>query len=355
MYTTKPLSLFRSHPEAAAEPPPEGRNAGYLVVKAVTDEGDDETTTCWGVTRRVMGLPFPQNRVLKVQYGEEEESVVFVPVPDQPLASNRYYVVGAAKGSRKGLVRVCSREEDMATCCLCQCINDVEPRPFDPADVYQQIEVVQHRRGLFTAKAVAADGVPPSFYRSKYWEVYESTKKIDFGEAPGLNAELRSRQLADGPVGKWYCPFFLIRENSIPPRKQVDRSTLYEVMLEQRWEPVHGDAVKHGCDISKVASRKVLLGGSVEAKLEAGRSSRHGDAYVWFVAATGERVGVCTTVWERMLWEQRRGGWVDEEEEAGSVANGLVLVERFVVKRMDRSVVVAFDFVHHNKVKAEHV
>jgi hypothetical protein len=27
-----------------------------------------------------------------------------------------------------------------------------------------------------------------------------------------------------------------------------------------------------------------------------------------------------------------------------------VLVERFVVKRMDSSVAVAFDFVHHNKV-----
>ncbi|CAL5006424.1 unnamed protein product [Urochloa decumbens] len=351
MYTTKPLSLFRSHQEAAAEPLPEGPNAGYLVVKSARDEEDDEQTMCWGVTRRVRALPFPQNRVLKVQYGEDEEAVVFVPVPDQPLASNRYYVVGAAKGSRKGLLRACSREEDMATCCFGQCVTDVEPRPFDPADAYQQIEVVQHSRGLFTAKAVAADGVPPSIYRSKYWEVYESTKKIDIGVAPGLDVELRSRQLA-GPVGKWYCPFFLIREHGVPPRKQVDRSALYEVVLEQRWEPVRGDAVRHGRDISKVASRKVLVGGSVGARSEAARSW-HDGAYVWYVAATGERVGVCTTVWERMLWEQSRGGWVDEEKEAGSVANGLVLVERFVVKRMDTSEVVAFDFVHHDKVKVE--
>ncbi|CAO2201713.1 unnamed protein product [Urochloa humidicola] len=359
MYTTKPLSLFKRNPQAAAEPPPEGRNAGYLVVKAVTDERDDGTMRWDPPRRRVMGLPFPQNRVLEVEHGEAGEAVVFVPVPDQPLASNRYYAV-IAKGGHKGLIRACSREEDMLTCCLCRCFPDVEPRPFDPADVYQQIEVVQHRRGLFTAKAVAADGVPPSFYRTKYWEVYdyESRKKIDFGDALGLDAKLRSRRLAAGPVGKWYCPFFLIREHGFPPRKQVDRSLLYVVVLEQRWEPVHGDAVRHGRDISKVASRKVLISGSVEAKSEAMRSwhdDDDGDTYMWFAAATGERVGVCTIVWERMLWEQSRGGWVDEAMEAGSVAYGLVLVERFVVKRMDRSVVVAFDFVHHNKVKAEHV
>ncbi|CAO2188117.1 unnamed protein product [Urochloa humidicola] len=330
MYTTKPLSLFKSNPQAAAEPPPpEGRNAGYLVVKAVIDEKDDGTTWIGPPRRRVMGLPFPQNRVLKVEGDEAVDAVVFVPVPDQPIASNRYYAV-ITKGSHKGLLRACSREEDTVTCCLGGCIPYAEPRPFDPADVYRQIEVVQHRRGLFTAKAVAPDGVPPSIYRSKFWEVYESTKHIDIGEAPGLDAELRSRQLT-GPVGKWYCPFFLIREHGFPPRKQVDHSLLYEVVLEQRWEPVHGDAVRHGRDISKVASRKVLIGGSVEAKSEAMRSwhdDDDGDTYMWFAAATGERVGVCTIVWERMLWEQSRGGWVDEAMEAGSVANGLVHVSQ---------------------------
>ncbi|CAO2210895.1 unnamed protein product [Urochloa humidicola] len=356
MYTTKPLSLFKSNPQAAAEPPPEGRNAGYLVVKAITDDEADDGTTWWGSPRRrVMCLPFPQNRILTVlDDDEDEEAVVFVPVPDQPLASNRYYAV-VAKGSRKGLVAACSREEDTATCCFSWCAIDVEPRPFDPADVYQQIEVIQHRRGLFTAKAVADDGVPPSIYRSEYWKAYEPAKTIDFGEAPGLDAELRSRRLGAGPVGKWYCPFFLIREHGVPPREQMGRGAVYEVVLEQRWEQVRGDALGHGRGNSKLWSKKVLIGGSVEAKLEAGRS-RHGDAYLWFVAATGERVGVCTIVWERMMWEQSRGGWVnEEEEEAGAVAeaDGLVLVERFVVKRMDRSVVVAFDFVHRNKVKVE--
>ncbi|CAO2210896.1 unnamed protein product [Urochloa humidicola] len=366
MYATKPLSLFKTQPEAASGPPPEGRNSGYLVVKGASDE----ETRFFGLLpdRRVRELPFPQDRVLKVRYtvttGEHssthEEALVFVPVPDQPLASNRYYAV-IAKGKRKGLVRACSREEDMAACCFCRCIRDVEPRPFDPADVYQQVEIVRRRRGWFTARAVAADAFPSSILRHKYWEVYASkTKKFDLGEALGLGldaAALRSRQLAvaDGAafpataVGKWYSPFFLVKEGGVAPREQMERSAFYEVTLEQRWEPVRVPEI----GVSKIAGKKALVGGIVEAEQEAG-SSRHGGAYVWFrVAATGQLVGVCTSMWERMRWEEHRGGWIDKDEDAGKVAGGSVLVERFVVKRLDGSVVVAFDFVHFNKVRAQ--
>nr|CAB3480913.1 unnamed protein product [Digitaria exilis] len=351
MYTTKPLSLFKSNPEAAAEPPPEGRNTSYLVAKSTRDKEDDEKT--WlGPTGRVMGLPFPQNRVLRVETGEESAAVVFVPVPDQPLASNRYYII-VASGKDKGLLMACSREEDVTMCCLHRCIPVVEPRPFDPVDVYQQIEIVQHERGSFTARAVAADGFPPSILRYKYWTVYDrvedryyESKKIVLGEARGLDATLRSRRLADGvpgaateAVGKWYCPFFHIKEHGVTRRDQMGR--------RREMEPVRGDAVRHDGDSSKLASKKVLIGGSVEARLEPG-SSWHGGAYMWFTAATtGQRVGVCTMVWERMVWEETKAGWVDEEKDAGSVADGwVVLVERFVVKRMDGSVVLAFDFVH---------
>nr|CAB3480919.1 unnamed protein product [Digitaria exilis] len=363
MYATKPLSLFRSQPEVASGPPPEGRNSGYLIVKGAADE----ETRFWGLLpdRRVRELPFPQNCVLKARYtvtngdtsSTHEEAVVFVPVPDQPLASNRYYAV-IAKGKRKGLVRACSREEDMATCCFCRCISDVEPRPFHPADIYQQIEIVQRRRGWFTARAVAPDAFPSSILRHKYWEVYASkTKKFDLGEALGLNATLRSRQLGDHSsladtvaVGKWYSPFFLVIEAGVAPRDLMERSAFYEVTLEQHWEPVN----EHGGG-SKLASKKAFIGGFVEAKQESLMNSWQGDAYVWFKAeaATGQVVGVCKSMWERMLWEQYRGGWVDGEEDARKVAGGSVLVERFVVKRLDGSVVVAFDFVHFNKIRAE--
>ncbi|XP_004973420.1 uncharacterized protein LOC101762614 [Setaria italica] len=372
MYATKPLSLFKSHPEAASRPPPEGRNSGYLVVKVPDDDGDDGETCCWGTCggTRVRDLPFPQNRVLTVRYTEQHgessttyaDAVVFVPVPDQPLASNRYYPVIAA-GRRRGLVRACSREEDMVPCCFCRCISDVEPRPFDPADIYQQIEIVPRRRGRFTARAVAPDGFPYFLYRKKGWRVYASKPKdFELGEARGLDAALRSRQLPDAAildafpaatntaaVGKWYSPFFVVIEGGVAPREQMERSAFYEVTLEQRWEPVHA----HAAGVSKLASNRALIGGSVEAKQEVG-SSGNGDGYVWFrAAATGQRIGVCTSVWERMRWEEYRGGWVDEEEDAGRLAGGSVLVERFVVKRLDGSVVVAFDFAHLNKFRSK--
>ncbi|KAF8701976.1 hypothetical protein HU200_033310 [Digitaria exilis] len=337
MYATKPLSLFKSQPEAASGPPPEGRNSGYLVVKGAADE----ETRFWGLLpdRRVRELPFPQNCVLKVRYtvnnGQNgtttrEEAVVFVPVPDQPLASNRYYAI-IAKGKRKGLVRA----------------------PFHPADIYQQLEIVRRRRGWFTARAVAPDAFPSSILRHKYWRVYASgSRKFNLGEAPGLDVVLRSSQLAvadtAAAVGRWYSPFFLVKEAGVAPRGQMERSAFYEVTLEQRWVPVH----QHGGG-SKLGSRKALVGGVVEAEQESLMNSRQGDGYVWFkAAATGQVVGVCTSMWERMLWEQYRGGWVDEEEDAGKVAGGWVLVERFVVKRLDGRVVVAFEFVHLNKVRA---
>jgi hypothetical protein len=376
MYATKPLSLFKSHPEAASRPPPEGRNSGYLVVKDPDDDGDDGETCCWGTCggTRVRDLPFPQNRVLTVRYTEHHgessttyaDALVFIPVPDQPLSSNRYYPVIAA-GRSKGLVRACSREEDMVPCCFCRCISDVEPRPFDPADIYQQIEIVPRRRGRFTARAVAPDGFPYFLYRKKGWRLYASKPKdFDLGQARGLDAALRSRQLSDASildalpaltntaaaVGKWYSPFFAVIDGGGgAPREQMERSTFYEVTLEQRWEPVHA----HGAGVSKLASSKALIGGSVEAKQEVG-SSRHGEGYVWFrAAATGQAVGVCMNVWERMRWEEYRGGWVDEDEDAGRVAGGSVLVERFVVKRLDGSVVVAFDFAHLSKIKGKHL
>jgi hypothetical protein len=312
MYATWPLSLLLSNPEAVLWPPPDGGNSGYLVVKDIDDDSDDEQVWCTGGVRSrslVENLPFPQNRVFTVGYdhgdGENKakDTVLFVPVLDQPLASNRYYPV-IASGRRKGLVRACSREEDMTPSCLGMSVNDVEPRPFDPADIYQQIEIIQRRRGQFTARAVAPDGFPYRLYRSKYWHAYASKpKNFNLTEALGMNSPLRSRQLADATmtpsalVGKWYCPFYLVKEGGLSPPEQLDSAAFYEVTLEQRWEPIRDDAV----------SSRVLIGGSVQATQEVPSSSGsgYGNGYVWFRSpVTGQRVGVSTAVWERMRWEQ---------------------------------------------------
>ncbi|GJN03461.1 hypothetical protein PR202_ga20912 [Eleusine coracana subsp. coracana] len=348
MYTTKPLSLFKSYPDAASEPLPEGQNSGFLVVDDAPDDGScADEACCWGTCcrTRVRELPFPQNRVLTVEYTKRRgqhsrtysEDVVFVPVPDQPLASNRYYVVIAKGKHRKGLIRTCFREgdEDATPCCCCMRVKDAKPRPFDPADVYQQMEVVPHR-GQFTARAVAADGIPCFFYGEKYWLVYFASKPKTFeiGEVRGINASLRSATKLAGEalpaatattttmatVGKWYCPFFLVKEGDVAPHDQMNRSAFYEVTLELRWEPVHVLGDGRG---PKLTGKKALIDGSVAARQEPDGNAQHGDAYVWSrAAATGQRVGLCTSVWERMRWEEYRVGWVDEVDDAEKVAAG---------------------------------
>ena len=67
---------------------------------------------------------------------------------------------------------------------------------------------------------------------------------------------------------------------------------------------------------------------------------------MWFKAAAArQHLEVCKSVLERMRWEESRGGWVDEEDAGKVTSGGSVLVERFVVRRLDGTVVVAFDFI----------
>ena len=89
------------------------------------------------------------------------------------------------------------------------------------------------------------DSFLPLLYRKKYWRVCASKTKnhLDLSDVLGINAALRSRQLADASlptamstvVGKWYCPFYLIKEDGWTMSDQIDeRGLFYEVTLEQR-------------------------------------------------------------------------------------------------------------------------
>ncbi|KAJ3677510.1 hypothetical protein LUZ60_003234 [Juncus effusus] len=193
---------------------------------------------------------YPQNKILTVQYRTNRtsgnnsttytEKVLFVPVMNQPLSMNRYYVV-VAKGKHKGEIFTSSREEDMTTCCFGDCINDTKPSPFDHRDIYQQFEIIP-RKGRFTAKSVASDGFVPWIFRQK-WALFDKTNKsYQLNEALGLNNTLRSHlPKLDGPeshaVGRWYCPFFFVKEER-SLKEQMERSIFYEVTLEQFWEQI---------------------------------------------------------------------------------------------------------------------
>ncbi|KAL5974464.1 hypothetical protein ACLOJK_031129 [Asimina triloba] len=267
----------------------------------------------------------------------------------------------------------------MGTCCFCTFINDVKPRPLDHRDVYQQVEIVPRKRGTFVAKSVAPDGLPPNFLRRKGWSLYASTPKdFQLGEAHGVDHALRSRLPPfDFPisnnhstsvvVGKWYVPFMFVKEDGISLKDQVKQSVYYEMCLEQLWEEIHACENHAGVEGKAVAvSRTVRRERATVFGEEAVTNAV--DGVMWLRGGVNSRgVGLGAVVVDRMKWEAGIGGWIDGRErvvkvervdECGEV-NGwrkfgsYMLVERFVLERLDGSVVLTYDFKHFNMIRSK--
>lgn len=275
----------------------------------------------------------------------------------------------------------------MASCCFCNCVRDVKPRPLDPNDVYQQFEVVPYGslckfNANFSAKSVGDDAYPPCFLRRSGWEIYaKPPKNYELGEAEGINDDVRSRLpdlnfppfiISSNPVvvGKWYCPFMFIKEGNLAD--QMKKSIFYEMTLEQRWERIFEQENNKGnvvCVQAAFCREAVFIG---ESQNEAIWDEKNMvDGVIWFTPLEGdtennERVGLNSKIVERMKWEEEKVGWVDggdkriekvkreEKFEGGGEWKRFgcyVLVERFVLKRMDESMVLAYDFCHSHRIK----
>lgn len=102
--------MYRESPSTLEMKPPDGPYSGCLVI--TDEEADAQDTLCWascGLCKRkkVKKLPFPQDKILTIVYTSDQyhdtrtTNVWFIPVPDQPLSSNCYYVI-RAKGRHKG-------------------------------------------------------------------------------------------------------------------------------------------------------------------------------------------------------------------------------------------------------------
>ncbi|GLU04827.1 hypothetical protein SLE2022_219570 [Rubroshorea leprosula] len=389
MYVTRRLSLYRKFPSTLASPPPEGPNSGILVIQ---DE-EAEETCCFGTctSNQVTSLPFPQNKKLVVRYSSGAgqnthvslDGVVFIPVLDQPLSSNRYYAI-KPRGRHKGEAFTSSTKEDGVTCCYCFFACDVESEEPDHHDIYQQFEICPRQWGGFHAKSVASDGFPPSFLRRKGWIVQTSIpRNFILDEAPGLDTDLQARLpefnfsvLNESSnavrVGKWYCPFLFVKDGRL--EDQIQRSMYYEMTLEQRWEQIFACENNHNED--DVAAVDVVV--RKEAIVVAGREvlidvMKVVDGVMWFgnfsnVERKGD-VGLSLAIVERMKWEMERFGWENGGEngeerikrvEQNEVGIGkwrkfgcYVLVERFVLRRMDGSLVLTYDFKHTHHIRSK--
>ena len=260
----------------------------------------------------------------------------------------------------------------------------MKPRPLDPQDIYQQFEVsviegtcVSH--GSFTARSVAPDGLPPYFLGRKGWKLSTADPAGDFklGEAFGLDPSLRDRlpefnfplhckRSEPVVVGKWYCPFMFVREGELKDR--VRRSVYYEMTLEQKWEQIFAYENENENDSkdennNNTVAVDVVVEGEVIAVAEGGAVLEEGNGdggVMWFRGGSGGRVGLRKEIVERMKWEQERAGWdgekgrevrVERAEEYGGKGRWrrfgcYVLVETFVLKRLDGSLVLSYGFKH---------
>ncbi|KAF8364992.1 hypothetical protein HHK36_033008 [Tetracentron sinense] len=389
MYVTRPLSHYRQFPSSVSLPPPEGPNSGYLVIQDEESVG----TQCFGLWKDpyLKDLPFPQNKRLTIEYTTDvpEQSpmthrykVFLIPVLDQPLSSNRYYVI-KAQGRHQGEAYTSSKEEDKVTCCFCSFVKDEKPRALEHGDIYQQIEITRKEiscceDGGFVAKSLAPDGFPPDFLRTKGWKIYASTQHIyQLGEAQGLDTQLRARlpqfnfplsNTSSGSVvvGKWYCPFMFIKEGG-KLKDQMKKSMFYEMTLEQKWEQIYVFENNQ----SKTSSVAVDVVVQRDMAMIYGRESVEDDTnvvdgVVWFRIG-GLSVGLSLAIVERMKWEQERGGWIGGNERQVRIKrvekfggeNGwrkfgcYILVERFCLKRMDGSLLFTYDFRHTHQIQSK--
>ncbi|XP_021763491.1 uncharacterized protein LOC110728152 [Chenopodium quinoa] len=397
MYVTRGLSLYRKDPSSLSIRPPDyAPNTGVLVI--TDDLTEEQDTYCWGACdyKRVKTLPFPQNKMLSIVHSSDIRDptvtkVWFLPVVGEPLSAHRYYII-RAKGQHKGKACTSSKKSDICSCCCySDFINDIKPRPFDYRDIYQQFEIRRYHGGGFYAKSVAYDGVPPRFLRKKGWEVrvYRSIRgKIH--DALGLDESVQAslppppsyplppqNQHAAVIVGRWYSPFLFLREEAKLWR-HMKKSMFYEITLEQYWEEIYsrpnrGNEEDDTIVIDAMVKREEVLVYGSEATIEVKPML----GFVCFTVPNSSgngnkvRLGMGLAVFEAMRGIQMERGWMENQEDDVRVERVeeigrrrrenmkwkrfgcYVLVESFLVRRIDGILIMKYNFKHTHKIQCK--
>ncbi|XP_059076804.1 uncharacterized protein LOC131876048 [Cryptomeria japonica] len=380
-----------------AQQPPADPYSGYLLIE---EDEDDETGTscCWGFCNSYLReLPFPQDKCLTIQYTTsnglnttsnglntrtEYDRVYFIPVLGQPISSHCYYVV-RAEGKHKGLVETCSTEEDMSRLFCFRCVNDVRPRPLQPTNSYQHMQIISKRKSSFTTKCVAADGYPPQFLRRKGWSVVAKNMRGKHGrlehvrgentdlrrQSPPFDFSLVQRTSPVVLVGEWYCPFIFINELGTrleDPKIQVMECPYYKMDLEKFWEEIYsiqGMTEKY-VDVDKTlkAEEGLLFGKEVTEEI------RDNDGSVFFKGVgkqSGQATGVklSRSIIAKMRADRDRYGLergIDVRVKKSFSSSGMerkfscyIVVERYVLKRMDGSIAFTYSFRNSNQIQGK--
>ncbi|KAJ4904538.1 hypothetical protein Rs2_18489 [Raphanus sativus] len=294
MYITRRLSEYRRNPSELTQPPPEGPSSGVLVIHDQHSQILSSYVLLW-----LVGGDDSTN-----------DPIMFIPVLDKPMSSNCYYAI-RRRGKHSGEASTSAKEEDIVSCCLCLTqVPEAKPKQLDPYDIYQQFEIHQKKPSsrYYHGTSVAPDGVPPWFLKKKEWTVVYS---------------------------EWYVPFIFVKERDA--KDQIKRSVYYSMTLEQRWEEVffheNDKSENHDVVVDVEVEDKVV-------KLEGQETTRE-ERFGWTSKVDQERAMVVKRL---------------EKPKDGSFWKSYhcyVLIESFVLKRMDESLVLTYEFRHVDKVKSK--
>ncbi|CAL0308022.1 unnamed protein product [Lupinus luteus] len=138
--------------------------------------------------------------------------------------------------------------------------------------------------------------------------------------------------------------------------------------LEQKWEEIYycenGMKGNNTVNVDVVVQREKVVVAGWEAMID---ELEVAEGVLWFnsFSNVGEKnsVGLSSAIVERMKWEQERVGWIEGKEQQIRVTKFevfegtkewkkflYVLVETFVLKRLDGSFVLSFAFKHHHQL-----
>ena len=166
-------------------------------------------------------------------------------------------------------------------------------------------------------------------------------------------------------------------------RKQMKRSPIYSLTLEQCWEQMFScespnDETSSIVTVTIDVAREVVLLAGREAEREKGDEHRKG--FIWFKVCnrldgggTAMGIGLSIALLEKIRWVQEAGGWfssgdndkggekvvrVEKVEEITS-ENGwrrfslYMLVESFVLRRSNGGLVWKYNFRHTHTIKCK--
>ncbi|KAJ6900955.1 hypothetical protein NC652_026906 [Populus alba x Populus x berolinensis] len=391
MYVTRRLSMYQKDRSALSLPPPDGPDTGILVIQDI----ENDFKHCFGFRCPIFGsclsfdittgLPLPQNTVLEACNMNSWIYIQPIPVINKPLSAGVYYILNSGFGCQRGLAYTSSGAKSQYKFCFsCEAVHDFGPKPLDASNKHQQFYITRGGSG-FRFKSLASDGHDPKRLQSLH-RMSSEIKRSDFqlDDVSGLDHSLRgclpefdfplSRGSSDAVVvGKWYCPFMFIKEKNVALPNQVTRSRFYEMTLKQQWVRIFSCS---NCNDNSTAGDSIAFDVDVETEvvyvfgMENCQNAKVIDRIKWFEGLDKEgeavpSVGLDRVIIEKIIRDQESFGWVRGKDKVKGVERFegeakewkefgcYMLVERYILRRHDKTLVLTWEFRHAHRIRCK--